>query len=71
MPHTIKIRWSDLGLPTTPGSYGYRGRTVRVRQQDIERAKGNPDAEFTAIQEDFLSKEDPYRLGQVEFPTET
>jgi hypothetical protein len=43
---------------------------VRVTVGDIELAKGNPDAVFTAIHPDFYSDDTPYLLTHVEFPAE-
>jgi hypothetical protein len=64
----IKIRWSDLGSPTAPGVYLFRGIKVRVRLRDIEVAKGNPNAVFRAVREGLLANA-PYGLGPVvEFP---
>ena len=42
---------------------------VLVTVGDIELAKGNPDAVFTAIHPDFYSGK-PYILTCVEFPSE-
>jgi hypothetical protein len=64
----IKIRWGDLGSPTQPGNYRYGRDMVSVLLEDIELAKGDPDAVFTAIHPDFYSDEAPYLLTQVEFP---
>jgi hypothetical protein len=64
----IKIRWGDLGSPTQPGNYRYALDMVSVTLGDIELAKGNPDAVFTAIHPDFYSDETPYLLTHVEFP---
>jgi len=65
----IKIRWRDLGSPTQPGEYRYGLDMVLVTVGDIELAKGNPDAVFTAIHPDFYSGK-PYILTCVEFPSE-
>jgi hypothetical protein len=65
----IKIRWGDLGSPTEPGEYRYGLDMVRVTLGDIELAKGNPEAVFTAIHPDFYSDK-PYLLTHVEFPSE-
>jgi hypothetical protein len=65
----IKIRWSDLGPPTKPGKYRYGIYTVDVMLGDIELAKGNPDAVFTAIRPNFYSSEAPFLFTHVEFPS--
>ena len=64
----IKIRWGDLGSPTQPGNYHHGLDTVRVLLADIEFAKGNPDAVFTAIHPEFFSAERPYIITHAEFP---
>jgi hypothetical protein len=63
-----RIRWSDLGSPTTAGTYRYGVHLFDVALGDIERAKGNPDAVFTAIHPDFYSSDAPFLLTYVEFP---
>jgi hypothetical protein len=68
---TIKIRWGDLGSPTQPGNYRYGPDMVSVMLADIELAKGNPDAVFTAIHPEFFSAETPYIISHVEFPGQT
>jgi hypothetical protein len=64
----IKIRWMDLGSPTEPGNYLCGLDMVRVTLGDIELAKGNPDAVFTAIHPDFYPDGTPYLLTHIEFP---
>jgi hypothetical protein len=44
----LKIRWGDLGPPGSPGMMDYYGQFVEVRQKDIDAAKGDPNAVFTA-----------------------
>jgi hypothetical protein len=66
----IKLRWRDLGPPTKPGEYRYGIYPVDVTVGDIELAKGNPDAVFTAIRPDFYSSETPFLLTYVEFPSQ-
>jgi hypothetical protein len=65
---TIKIRWGDLGSPTQPGNYRYGPDMVSVMLADIEVARENPDAVFTAIHPDFYSDDAPYLLTHAEFP---
>jgi hypothetical protein len=64
----IRIRWGDLGSPTQPGNYRHGLDVVHVMIGDINLAKGNPDAVFTAIRPDFYSDGTPYLLTYVEFP---
>jgi len=67
MTEQFKIRWSDLGLPTRPCEMDYIGNWVIVTETDIERAKGNPDAVFTAMLSRVLSGGvTRYILGPVE-----
>ena len=67
MTEQFKIRWSDLGLPTKPCEMDYIGNWVIVTETDIERAKGNPDAVFTALLSRVLSGGvRRYILGPVE-----
>jgi hypothetical protein len=65
----IKVRWSDLGSPTQPGTYRCGLDMVEVTPGDIKLANENPDAVFTAIHPDFYSEETPYLLTGVEFPS--
>jgi len=39
----IKIRWSNLGSPTPPGTYRFGLNMVRVTIGDIQLAKGGGD----------------------------
>jgi len=64
----IKIHWRDLGSPTQPGNYRHGVDIIRVTLEDINLAKGNPDAVFTAIHPDFFSAETPFLLTGIEFP---
>jgi hypothetical protein len=66
----IRVRWSDLGSPTQAGTYDYGIHRIGVTLGDIERSNGNPDAVFTAIHPDFYSREAPFLLTYVEFPSQ-
>jgi hypothetical protein len=45
----FRVRWSDLGSPTSPGVYELFGLLVRVTQANIDAAKGKADAECDMI----------------------
>ncbi len=64
----IKIRWGDLGSPVEPGTYRCGPHIVEVMPGDIELAKGNPDAVFTAIHPNFYPDAAPYLLTGVDLP---
>ena len=63
----IKIRWGDLGSPVEPGTYRCGPHIVEVMPGDINLAKGNPDAVFTAIHPNFYPDAAPYLLTGVDF----
>jgi hypothetical protein len=66
MSEQIKIRWGDLGPTTRPCEMDYYGKRVIVTARNIEAAKGNPDAVFTAVRSLVLPEQ--YFLGSVEVP---
>ena len=70
MTEPLKIRWGDLGSPTLPCEMDYYGKRIIVTAQDIEAAKEDPDAVFTALLSPVLAGE-RYALGSVEFPAKT
>ena len=43
MSDRLKIRWSEIGCPTEPGTYAYQGDPIRVTRTHIEAAKQNAD----------------------------
>ena len=61
------IRWGDLGPPTHPCEIDYYGKRVIVTARDIEAARGDLGAIFTATPSPVLAGE-RYTLGSVEFP---
>jgi len=65
----ISIRWGDLSSPVQSGIYDCGPHKVQVTPGDINLAKGNPDAIFTAIHPDFYSGDTPYLLTGVDCPT--
>jgi hypothetical protein len=62
----VLIRWGDLGSPTEPGTFNYRGMIVAVQHKDIAAARSNPDAIFSASQIRPHSGRSYYVLGKVE-----
>jgi hypothetical protein len=44
-----KIRWSELGCPTTMGSYRLAGEVIRVKTIHLLAAEDDPNALFTVI----------------------
>jgi hypothetical protein len=49
-PRRLPIRWSELGSPSKPGTFEYRGLRVHVQGKNIEAADRDPDAVFMATQ---------------------
>jgi hypothetical protein len=49
-PRRLLIKWSDLGVPSKPGTVEHRGLIIYVQAKSIEAAGGNPEALFTATQ---------------------
>ena len=43
------ISWSDLGRPTVPGDYKYRGELVRVDQEALSVWQAEPTARFHLV----------------------
>ena len=43
MTQRFRLRWSDLGCPTEPGTCEYQGMSIHVGRILIEEAGGNPD----------------------------
>ena len=62
----LVIRWGDLGSPTKPGTFNCRGRIVDVQQRNIEAARGNPDARFSAMRIRPHTGREYYILGKID-----
>ena len=46
---TFNIFWRDVGCPIEPGTYIFAGKSIRVRQINIEEAVGNAEAVCTVM----------------------
>jgi hypothetical protein len=69
-PRRLLIKWGDLGSPSNPGTFGYRGLIIDVKEKNIEAAETNPEAIFTATQiRPPHGGRSYYVLGKVELPT--
>ena len=44
---SVPIIWKNLGSPSEPGDYGYRGCVIRVRERDILAVNGDDEAVVT------------------------
>jgi hypothetical protein len=67
----LRIRWGDLGCPTKPCVQEYQGELIEVRQREIDAAKANPDAVFTATRFQTWTGPAYYRLGFLHLPKES
>ncbi len=64
----MKVTWQELGSPTAPCTRLVRGAHIEIRASDIKTSQGRPDAIFTAIPFESLSRPKIWLLGTVEFP---
>ena len=65
-PRRLRIKWSDLGVLSKPGTVEHRGLIIYVQAKDIEAAGGNPEALFTATQIRPHTGHPYYVLGRLE-----
>ena len=49
MTETFNILWRDVGCPIEPGNYDFAGKSIRVRQINIDEAAGDPEAVCTVV----------------------
>ena len=64
-PRHLLIKWSDLGCPSKPGTFGYRGLIVDVQEKNIAAAAGSADAVFKATHIRPHTGRSYYILGKV------
>jgi hypothetical protein len=64
----LLIKWAELGSPSTPGTFEYRGTVVDVQYKNILAARGNPEAVFTATKIRPHVGRPYYVLGKAEIP---
>ena len=64
----LLIKWAELGSPSTPGTFEYRGTVVDVQYKNILAARGNPEAVFTATKIRPHAGRPYYVLGKAEIP---
>jgi hypothetical protein len=65
-----QIGWvRDLGSPSEPGTYCFRGLAVDVRQTDIDRARAElakvSEVIFNAVLSESLGGQRKYVLGSI------
>jgi hypothetical protein len=65
-PRHLLIKWSDLGCPSKPGTFGYRGLIVDVQEKNIVAAGGDSDAVFKATHIRPHTGRSYYILGKVQ-----
>ena len=65
-PRRLLIKWKDLGSPSIPDNVAFRGTVVEVQAKNIEAARGNPNAVFTATKIRPHARRPYYVLGKVD-----
>jgi hypothetical protein len=68
MIRQFEIRWSDLGCPTAPDLYDYKGKPVLVTRSNIQDAQNNPDAICTVICATPVSGPETCAVGEIKLP---